>query len=225
MMSGDLDMMRHLRARALKAGVEMVDKTQVVELLKQEGRVTGAVGFNLLDGRLSLFNAKATILANGNCDFGVMRMWASANGDGVAAAYHAGAQMRNAEFANFYDVINKATGIPMVYGFEFLYNNIGEHISPKYITGREPDIPISIILGMEKEVTGRKRTDIHPPGRDDDVSSGAISRDGKAGLTQRRFLTANGAKARSVSGLLRTGRSKSPSVLRASFLQSRWTRK
>jgi succinate dehydrogenase / fumarate reductase flavoprotein subunit len=152
MMSGDLDMMRYLRSRALKAGVEMVDKTHLVELLKQAGRVTGAAGFNLLDGRLSLFSAKATILANGNCDFGVMRMWASSNGDGVAAAYHAGAQLRNAEFANFYDVINKATGIPMVYSFEFLYNNLGEHISPKYITGREPDIPISIILGMEKEI-------------------------------------------------------------------------
>jgi succinate dehydrogenase/fumarate reductase flavoprotein subunit len=162
MVSGDLDMMRHLRSRALKAGVEMVDKTQVVELLKQEDRVTGAAGFNLLDGRLSLFNANATILANGNCDFGVMRMWAASNGDGVAAAYHAGAQLRNAEFANFYDVINKATGIPMVYTFEFLYNNLGEHISPKYMTTREPDIPISIILGMEKEILeGRGPIFIH----------------------------------------------------------------
>jgi succinate dehydrogenase / fumarate reductase flavoprotein subunit len=162
MMSGDLDMMRHLRARALKSGVEIVDKTQVVELLKQEGRVTGAVGFNILDGRLSVFNSKATILANGDCDFGVMRMWASACGDGVAAAYNAGAQMRNAEFANFYDVINKATGIPIVFGFEFLYNKSGEHISPKYITSREPDIPISIILGIEKEVAeGRGPISIH----------------------------------------------------------------
>jgi succinate dehydrogenase / fumarate reductase, flavoprotein subunit len=162
MMSGDLDMMRHLRKQALKEGVEMVDKMHVVELLKQEDRVTGAAGFNLLDGCLSVFNAKATILANGDCDFGVMRMWAGANGDGVAAAYRAGAQLRNAEFANFYDVINKASGIPIVFGFEFLYNNLGEHISPKYITGREPDIPVSIILGMEKEVReGRGPIFIH----------------------------------------------------------------
>jgi succinate dehydrogenase/fumarate reductase flavoprotein subunit len=150
--AADLDMMRRLRARAHHAGVKTVDKTQVVELLKEGERVTGAVGFNLLDGRLSVFSAKATILANGDCDFGVMRMWASACGDGVVAAYNAGAEMRNAEFGNFYDVIDKTTGIPFVFGFNHLYNGQGEHITPKYVPFPEADIPISIILGMEKEV-------------------------------------------------------------------------
>lgn len=150
--AADLDMMRPLRAKALKAGVRTVDKTQVVELLKQEGRVTGAVGFDLLDGHFVAVNAKATILANGDCDFGVMRMWANASGDGIAAAYNAGAQMRNAEFANFYDIINKETAIPFVFGFNFLYNAKGENISRRYISGPQPDIPLSIILGMEKEI-------------------------------------------------------------------------
>ena len=81
-----------------------------------------------------------------------MRMWANACGDGIAAAYNAGAEMRNAEFGNFYDVINKGTGIPIVFGFSSLYNAQGENISSKYIQGPQPDIPISIILGMEKEV-------------------------------------------------------------------------
>ncbi len=148
----DLDMMQPLRAKAAKLGVKLVDKTHVTELLKRDGRVTGAVGFNLLDGRLAVFNAKATILANGDCDFGVMRMWANATGDGVAAAYNAGAEMRNAEFGNFYDVINKGTGIPVVFGFNNLYNAQGEKISSRYMPGPQPDIPISIILGMEKEI-------------------------------------------------------------------------
>ena len=150
--AADLDMMRPLKAKAVKAGVRTVDKTQVVELLKQDGRVTGAVGFDLLDGHFVVFNAKATVLANGDCDFGVMRMWAAACGDGIAAAYHAGAEMRNAEFGNFYDVINKATGVPCVFGFDFLYNAQGENISRRYIDGPQPDIPLSIILGMEKEI-------------------------------------------------------------------------
>lgn len=148
----DLDMMRPLRAKASRLGVRLVDKTHVVELLKEEGRVTGAAGFRLLDGRVAVFGAKATILANGDCDFGVMRMWASATGDGIAAAYHAGAEMRNAEFGNFYDVVNKGTGIPVVFGFHHLYNAPGERISSRYIEGPQPDIPISIILGMEREV-------------------------------------------------------------------------
>jgi succinate dehydrogenase/fumarate reductase flavoprotein subunit len=152
MAAADLDMMRHLRAKAVKIGVKTVDKTQIVGLLKTDGCVTGAAGFDLLDGHFNVFNGKATILANGDCDFGVMRMWANATGDGIAAAYNAGAEMRNAEFANFYDVINKATGIPVVFGFNYLYNARGENISSKYIEGPQPDIPISIILGMEKEV-------------------------------------------------------------------------
>lgn len=150
--AADLDMMQPLKARAGELGVRRLDKTQVVDLLTRDGCVTGAVGFSLLDGRFAVFNSKATILANGDCDFGVMRMWANACGDGIAAAYNAGAEMRNAEFGNFYDVINKGTGIPIVFGFDFLYNAQGEKISSRYIQGPQPDIPISIILGMEKEV-------------------------------------------------------------------------
>ena len=111
--AADLDMMQPLENKAAKLGVQLLDKTQMVELLTQDGCVTGAVGFNLLDGRFTVLNAKATILANGDCDFGVMRMWANACGDGIVAAYNAGAEMRNAEFGNFYDVVNKGTGIPM----------------------------------------------------------------------------------------------------------------
>jgi succinate dehydrogenase / fumarate reductase flavoprotein subunit len=150
--AADLDMMQPLRAKAMELGVRLLDKTQAVDLLKQDNRVIGAVGFNLLDGGFVVFNSKATILANGDCDFGVMRMWANACGDGIAAAYNAGAEMRNAEFGNFYDVINKGTGIPIVFGYGSLFNAQGENISSKYIRGPQPDIPISIILGMEKEV-------------------------------------------------------------------------
>ena len=150
--AADLDMMQPLKSKADKLGVGLRDKIQVVDLLKQDGCVTGAVGFSLLDGGFTVFNSKATILANGDCDFGVMRMWANACGDGIAAAYNAGAEMRNAEFGNFYDVINKATGIPIVFGYSSLFNAQGENISSKYIQGPQPDIPISIILGMEKEV-------------------------------------------------------------------------
>jgi succinate dehydrogenase/fumarate reductase flavoprotein subunit len=150
--AADLDMMQPLRSKAVGLGVKLLDKTQVVDLLKQGDRITGAVGFNLLDGSFAVFNAKATILANGDCDFGVMRMWANACGDGIAAAYNAGAEMRNAEFGNFYDVTNRGTGIPIVFSFNALTNARGENISSKYIQGPQPDIPISIILGMEKEL-------------------------------------------------------------------------
>ena len=40
----DLDMMLPLRARAAKSGVRIMNKVQVVELLRQDDRIVGAVG-------------------------------------------------------------------------------------------------------------------------------------------------------------------------------------
>jgi succinate dehydrogenase/fumarate reductase flavoprotein subunit len=147
----DADMMLPLRARAKKLRTKMMDKTQVVELLKEGDRVTGAVAFDLIDGHFTVFKAKAIILANGNCQFKVMRMWDGC-GDGVAAAYWAGAEMRNAEFGNFYDILVKGTNGALPNAHHFLYNAKGEHISLKYVDDEVPDITLSVILGMEKEI-------------------------------------------------------------------------
>jgi succinate dehydrogenase/fumarate reductase flavoprotein subunit len=150
--AADLDMMLPLRRRARKVGAKTLNKVQVVDLLKKNDRVVGAVGFNIIDGRFYTFTSKATILANGSCDYKVMRMWASANGDGIAAAYRAGAEMRNAEFGNFYDILNTDTSAPAVWGHSYLSNARGENIFDRYVSRPEPDIPLAIVLGMEKEV-------------------------------------------------------------------------
>jgi succinate dehydrogenase / fumarate reductase flavoprotein subunit len=147
----DADMMLLLRARAKKLRTKMMDKTQVVELLKDGDRVTGAVAFDLIDGHFTVFKAKAIILANANCQFKGMRMWDGC-GDGVAAAYWAEAEMRNAEFGNFYDILVKATNGALPNAHHFLYNAKGEHISLKYVDDEVPDITLSVILGMEKEI-------------------------------------------------------------------------
>ena len=55
----------------------------------------------MLDGECVIVSAGATVLANGNQNYKLMRRWASGRGDGIAAAYRAGAVMRNAEFGNF----------------------------------------------------------------------------------------------------------------------------
>ena len=149
----DRDMLFPLRTRARELGAKLRNKVQVVELLKQGDRVAGAVGFDIIDGRFYIFKAKATILANGGCNYRVKRLWASGCGDGIAAAYRAGAEMRNAEFGNFFDVDRKDIDFPTPSGaYAFLSNRSGENLSERYVTRQEPDTPISIILGMEKEV-------------------------------------------------------------------------
>ena len=148
----DLDLMFKLRSVARKLGIRTVERTQAVELLTNNNRVVGAVGFNLITGEYAIFQAKSTVLANGSCCWMVTNMWSAARGDGIAAAYRAGAEMMNAEFSNFTNLGlrgNHSCHVGIQYS---IYNNIGERLAPKYCAENEPDVDIGIFLGMEKEV-------------------------------------------------------------------------
>jgi succinate dehydrogenase/fumarate reductase flavoprotein subunit len=148
----DLDILTPLRKLARKMGAKTLDKIQIVDLLTLDNRVVGAVGFNIIDGRFYVFKAKATILANGSCNYKMERMWSSANGDGIAAAYRAGAEMRNPEFGNFYDILLKEQDSPAVGSQAFVFNADGNQVVKLYGTEDEPDIALATILGMEKEI-------------------------------------------------------------------------
>lgn len=148
----DHDAMLKLRKQAIKNGVRIVNKTQIVELLTQDEQVGGAVGFDITDGTYRIFKAKSVIMATGSCNWMVTNMWSSGRGDGIAAAYRAGAEMRNAEFSNFYNIGIRGNQSCQVGGQYALYNSEGERLAPKYCDELEPDLDIGIILGMEKEV-------------------------------------------------------------------------
>jgi succinate dehydrogenase / fumarate reductase flavoprotein subunit len=148
-------MMLPLRAKARKMGVKMLNKVQVVDLLKQGERIAGAVGFNLIDGRFYIIKAKATILATGSCNYKVRRFWSAANGEGIAAAYRAGAEMRNAEFGNLYaHLVWKDTDSDFLTA-DYLVNALGEKVAKRYVPGEGPTgmfLSIPLIVGMEKEI-------------------------------------------------------------------------
>jgi succinate dehydrogenase/fumarate reductase flavoprotein subunit len=150
-----LDMMLPLRARARKMGVKMLNKIQVVKLLTKDGKVVGAVGFNIIDGKFYIFKAKASILATGDCGYKVKRFWRAASGDGLAMAYWAGAEMRNAEFGNMYGHIVARDTDAGIYPIQVVVNALGESLLSKYITEpgpwASPLHPI-FLLGWEKEI-------------------------------------------------------------------------
>jgi succinate dehydrogenase / fumarate reductase flavoprotein subunit len=138
----DTDMLVPLRTTARKKGVKILNKVQVVELLKQGGRVVGAVGFNIIDGRFYIFKAKSTILANGLCG-NREGLFAASCGEGIAAAYRAGAEMRNAEFGSrvFFGPGEGYTSSGTYYTISFTYNPMsyerltnaaGERLSERY---------------------------------------------------------------------------------------------
>ena len=148
----DLDILNKLKAGAVRLGVKTLDKTQSVELLTDGNRVVGAVGFDLIEGTFRIFKSKAVVLATGSCNWMVSNMWFSGRGDGIAAAYRAGAEMRNAEFSNFYNLGVRGSMEALVGGQFALYNSDGEYLATKYCADSEVDIDIGILLGMEKEV-------------------------------------------------------------------------
>ena len=163
----DINLMLPIRARARKSGVKFLDKVHVVDLLKQGERVTGATGFDIVTGKFYVIKAKATVLANGSCGYKVRRFWVAGTGDGIAAAYRAGAEMRNAEYGNLYGhTVWKDTDSGMV-GHQFLVNAKGENLAQKYLPGSGPTgvfLPVPLAIGLEKEIVeGRGPIYFAPP--------------------------------------------------------------
>jgi len=126
----DADLLVKMAARAQKRGIEFMDKICVVDLLLTGGRVAGATAFSLLDGAPYIFKAKAVIMANGNQCWGIMKMWASARGEGIATAYRAGAKMRNAEFGSFVNIVSLDHGHVSYEAENFMYNAAGDKVDP-----------------------------------------------------------------------------------------------
>jgi succinate dehydrogenase / fumarate reductase, flavoprotein subunit len=163
----DIDMMLPIRAKARTSGTRFMNKIHIVDLLKHGDKVTGAVGFDIITGRFYIFKSKATVLANGSCGYKVRRFWVAGTGDGIASAFRAGAEMRNAEYGNLYGhTVFQDTDSGMV-GFTHLYNSKGENLAQKYLPDMGPAgvfLPVKLAIGMEKEIAeGRGPIQFKPP--------------------------------------------------------------
>jgi succinate dehydrogenase / fumarate reductase flavoprotein subunit len=163
----DIDMMVPMRAIARKLGTKIMNKIHVVDLLKRGDRVIGAVGFDIITGKFYVFKANATILANGSCGYKVRRFWSAGTGDGIAAAYRAGAQMRNAEYGNLYGHVVYQDFDAGQVGHQFLVNSLGENLQRKYMPNAGPSgvfLPVGMAVGLEKEIAeGRGPILFSPP--------------------------------------------------------------
>jgi succinate dehydrogenase flavoprotein subunit len=123
-----------LKKTAAARGVRMMDKIFVVDLLKNGEQVVGALALGLVDGRVYQFNAKATVVATGNCGYLHEKTYASVLGEGPAMGYRAGAQVTNAEFNSMYVWGVKILGKELM-GIHFylhLENALGEKLMGKY---------------------------------------------------------------------------------------------
>jgi succinate dehydrogenase/fumarate reductase flavoprotein subunit len=125
----DLDMLHPVRRYAGRLGVKFIDKVAVADLLKNGDRVIGGIGFSLLDGVCHIVKARGTILATGGQSFRILNMWNCQRGDGAAAAYRAGAQLRNCEFGPMLQMVGKRSRQGILGAEDALYNAKGNFLS------------------------------------------------------------------------------------------------
>ncbi|MGH9327701.1 MAG: fumarate reductase/succinate dehydrogenase flavoprotein subunit [Terriglobia bacterium] len=99
-----LEMIRTLQDHGVHQGIDVHMETTILALLKDDGRIAGAFGYDRERGRFKLFRAKAIVLTTG----GIGRAYKITSnsweytGDGHSLAYHAGATLMDMEFVQFH---------------------------------------------------------------------------------------------------------------------------
>ncbi|MCW3978427.1 MAG: FAD-binding protein, partial [Candidatus Bathyarchaeota archaeon] len=151
-------MVEHLRER----GVRIVENVVVTKLLASEGRIMGAVGYDVRNDHPVIFQAKAVVLATGGGGALYKRTDCPlrTTGDGYSLAYHAGVRLRDMEFVQFFPVALAEPGSPpFLLGGPIteegrLLNRLGEDIPEKHGVTTRPLVlksrgPLSVAIMRE----------------------------------------------------------------------------
>jgi succinate dehydrogenase / fumarate reductase flavoprotein subunit len=99
-----LEMIRTLQDHGIHTGMEVHMECTVLGLLMDSGRIAGACGYDREKGLFRLWQAKAVVLATGGIGraFKITSNSWEYTGDGLALAYHAGAELQDMEFVQFH---------------------------------------------------------------------------------------------------------------------------
>jgi succinate dehydrogenase/fumarate reductase flavoprotein subunit len=112
-----------LAQRVLNLGVQVINRTMAVQLLKTGEQVTGAIGMNVRTGEIIVCKAKSVILSSGGtARFGLPNNgylygvydFPGNTGDGYCLAYKAGAELSGFEYTLIYYII-KDINAPLLY--------------------------------------------------------------------------------------------------------------
>ncbi|NOX60425.1 MAG: FAD-dependent oxidoreductase [Chloroflexi bacterium] len=127
-----------LYQQCIKNRVNFYDEFQVMDLLLNDGRVTGVVAYEIGTGELHVFHAKAVLFATG----GFGRIWKitsnahALTGDGNAVALRRGVPQEDMEFFQFHPTGIRGMGILITEGVRgeggVLINNEGERFMDRY---------------------------------------------------------------------------------------------
>ncbi len=139
------ELKRILAERAEALGVEVMNRTMGLHLLKRNGAVYGAVALNVRSGEASVIRAKGTILSSGGtARFGLpdnghlygVYDFPGNTGDGYMLAYQAGAELSGFEYTLVY-YITKDINAPLLY----ITLTRGAHLMNAFDERRDEDHP------------------------------------------------------------------------------------
>jgi len=134
--AGGRDMMRGLAGEANKLGVKYLSRLYITDLIKQDNKVIGAVGFNIREEKFYIFKAKAVILAAGGCSFrGGYEDTHMCCGEGIELAFNSGADLFNLEFITMWIIPKKFRweGVTFLLPLGAVFvNEQGEHFMDRY---------------------------------------------------------------------------------------------
>lgn len=93
-----------LYQQCIKNGVQFFNEYFVIDLIIHEGRAAGVVAWNIRDGGLEIFHAKAVMFATGGDGrkFKVTSNAVSLTGDGMAIVFRRGIPLEDMEFFQFH---------------------------------------------------------------------------------------------------------------------------
>ncbi|MDO4280613.1 MAG: FAD-binding protein [Peptococcaceae bacterium] len=102
--TGGEDMRDSLNGEMKRLEVDRIGRVMITELLKENGHIIGAVGFNTRTGDFYQFDAKAVVICCGRGGWKTSYGKNTSTGEGLRLAYEAGAKLTNMEFGQVWNV-------------------------------------------------------------------------------------------------------------------------
>ncbi len=157
-----------LYEQILKQGVKIYPEWHLVELLLEEGKVSGAIVYDMPRARFEVIRAKQVILATGGYGRAFAKTTnAHANtGDGMAIAYQAGAVLSDMEFVQFHPTTLYGTNVLISEAARgeggYLFNTAGERFMSRYAAEKMELAPRDVVSrAIFKEIKEGRGFDGH----------------------------------------------------------------
>lgn len=127
-----------LYQQCIKNGIRFFDEYHVLDVLIDDGRAAGVVGYEIATGEIHVFRAKAVLFATGGWGriFSVTSNALAFTGDGAAMVYRRGVPLEDMEFFQFHPTGIFKLGILITEGVRgeggVLRNSEGEPFMERY---------------------------------------------------------------------------------------------